>query len=258
MLHIDQLNRILNIDNSSLRIVSLVPSQTELLHYLGLDEEVVGITKFCVHPANWFKSKVRVGDTKQVNMQKVKALNPNLIIANKEENTKEDIEQLEKIAPVWISDVRTLEQAFDMIEKVGNLVNRESQAFRLVSDIREQFSCFVKPKKVNRVLYVIWQNPVMVAGGDTFINAMLQKFNLHNVAEELHRYPELTMEQIQELKPEMILLSSEPFPFKEKHIKYFQTFLPNSEVKLVDGELFSWYGNRLLKIRALEKIFLEC
>ena len=98
----DKLNRSITLFDKPLRIISLVPSQTELLYDLGLDEEVVGITKFCVHPDVWYRTKTRIGGTKTVNIEKVKSLSPTLIIANKEENTKSDIEALEKIAPVWI------------------------------------------------------------------------------------------------------------------------------------------------------------
>src|ERR1700741_3198050 len=106
---IDQTGRKISIPQIPQRIISLVPSQTELLFDLGLDKEVVGITKFCVHPPEWFQTKTRVGGTKQLKIDLIKQLQPDLIIANKEENVKEQIEELEKHFPVWISDVNNLE-----------------------------------------------------------------------------------------------------------------------------------------------------
>src|SRR3954454_13457271 len=117
------------------KIISLVPSQTELLYDLGLDEEIIGITKFCVHPEHWFKNKERVGGTKNVNIENIQSLKPDLIFANKEENVKEQIEQLETIAPVWISDITTFEDALQMIKCIGEITNTTSKAETLITQI---------------------------------------------------------------------------------------------------------------------------
>jgi ABC-type Fe3+-hydroxamate transport system substrate-binding protein len=244
---IDQLQRTISLGNQPLRIVSLVPSQTELLFDLGLDEEVLGITKFCIHPDSWFKTKTRVGGTKTVNIERVKSLQPTLIIANKEENTKTDIEALEKIAPVWISDVKDLESAYDMIEKIGFLTGKSENASALLQAIRTSFEKIHKIFPPKKVLYVIWNDPMMVAGKITFINAMLEHIGLKNAAESSSRYPEMTMAEAKEINPELIFLSSEPFPFKGKHILEFEKHFTESRVVLVDGEMFSWYGSRLRK-----------
>lgn len=228
------------------RIISLVPSQTELLHDLGLEEEVIGITKFCVHPQTWFRSKTRVGGTKNVNIEKVKALQPDLILANKEENVKEQIEALEKIAPVWVSDVSNLEDAVDMIENVGLLTNKSKQVKTVYENILYSFS---KLETVNQQLatcYLIWRNPYMTIGGDTFINDMLKRCGLQNVFEQEQRYPEIILEQLKEHDVQLVLLSSEPYPFREKHIKEIRAVLPSVKILMVDGEMFSWYGSRLL------------
>ena len=242
----DQLKRNVSLINyPPKRIVSLVPSQTELLHYLGLEDEVVGITKFCVHPTEWFHYKTRVGGTKNVNIEKVASLQPDLIIANKEENVKEQIEQLEKIAPVWISDVNTLDEALSMIQSIGEVTNKQEKAFQLADNVRKSFSTLQTNLNIN-VCYLIWKDPYMSIGNDTFINDLLKCCGLHNVFENEERYPTVTIEQIKEKKPEYILLSSEPFPFKQKHIDEINTLIPNAKVLLVDGEMFSWYGSRLL------------
>lgn len=243
---IDQLNREVHVDYSlDLRIVSLVPSQTELLYDLGLEDEVVGITKFCIYPKQWFRSKVRVGGTKNLNLDLIRSLNPTLIIANKEENTKEQIDELAREYPVWISDISMLEEALSMILHVGKLVRKEKQAAQLVQAIRFKQERLGLVRSSKKVLYLIWQNPFMVAGENTFIHDMLGQAGFMNAVNEA-RYPTFTKEQIVSLEPDFVFLSSEPFPFKEKHVEELQCTLPHAKVKLVDGELFSWYGSRML------------
>ena len=228
------------------RIVSLVPSQTELLADLGLEEEVVGITKFCVHPERWFSSKKRVGGTKTVNLEKVAALQPDLIIGNKEENVREQIEWLEKRFPVWMSDVRDLNDACNMIEQVGALTGKPDEAAGLSEHIRTAFEALPVPEQRRPCAYFIWRKPYMVAGSDTFIHHMLERAGFENVFGRLSRYPEVTLEQVAEARPDVLLLSSEPYPFAEKHFSAFQEYLPNIPLRIVDGEMFSWYGSRLL------------
>jgi ABC-type Fe3+-hydroxamate transport system substrate-binding protein len=250
----DQIGRNVHVPEGELQIVSLVPSQTELLFDLGLEEEVVGITKFCIHPQEWFKTKTRIGGTKNVNIQKVLALQPNLILANKEENTLADIEKLESRAPVWISDVRTIQNAHEMILNIGHLVGKREEAKILSNKIRTVFQDIKKPLKPYSVLYIIWNDPIMIAASDTFIDAMLTELGYANSASHLGRYPELTLEEVRLLAPDLIFLSSEPYPFKTKHIHTFQKILPKSKILLVDGELFSWYGSRLLRTKSLESL----
>jgi ABC-type Fe3+-hydroxamate transport system substrate-binding protein len=228
------------------RIISLVPSQTELLFDLGLDEEIIGITKFCVHPAQWFRKKERVGGTKNVNIEKVKLLQPDLILANKEENLKEQIEQLEKTAPLWISDVTTFEDALQMIKSIGEITNTTEKTLALIARIATNFSKLATSNFQHRTVYLIWHNPYMTIGGDTFINNMLNKCELKNVFEDLKRYPEISVEQLAAVNPQLILLSSEPYPFKEKHAKELKPFFNNTKILLVDGEMFSWYGSRMM------------
>lgn len=242
----DMLGREIIVPEIPRRIVSLVPSQTELLYDLDLETEVVGITKFCVHPERWFRNKPRVGGTKDVKTERVAALKPDLILANKEENVQAQIEELSQIAPVWVSDIQTLEDALRMIREVGILVGKEEKGHALATEIEASFQHLLKPEKPERVAYAIWRNPWMWAGGDTFIHDMLLRCGWENVLSETPRYPEVSLEEIAALQPDRILLSSEPYPFKEAHIAEIQTVLPNAQIQLVDGELFSWYGSRLL------------
>lgn len=242
---IDQIGRNISLKKLPQRIISLVPSQTELLFDLGLKNEVVGITKFCVHPEDWFRKKTRVGGTKQLNLEIIRQLRPDLIIANKEENVKEQIDELGKDFPVWVSDVSNLEDAYFMIEQVGLITNKEHQANKIIIQIKENFSRFQTPNSRLRTTYLIWQNPYMSVGGDTFIHAMLEKAGFENIFSDKKRYPEITIEELQTADSQLIFLSSEPFPFKEKHRVELQKILPGTKVILVDGEMFSWYGSRL-------------
>jgi ABC-type Fe3+-hydroxamate transport system substrate-binding protein len=229
------------------RIISLVPSLTELLYDLGLDEEVVGITKFCVHPNKWFRNKTRIGGTKNIDVEKIKLLQPDLVIANKEENVKEQVEAVSAFAPVWISDINNLDDALQTIDNIGVLTNKKLNAENITQTIKANFA---QPATGNLQLstcYLIWRNPYMTIGGDTFIQDMLSRCGLVNIFANNHRYPEITVQQIQEKNPQLVLLSSEPYPFKEKHIEELKFHLPDSKFLLVDGEMFSWYGSRLIK-----------
>jgi len=232
------------------RIISLVPSQTELLFCLGLEEEVVGITKFCVHPDRWYRNKPRIGGTKKINLNAIEHLSPDLIIANKEENVKDQIEALAEKYDVWTTDVNNLSDALIMINDIGKLVKKQDEATGLNNEILAGFETLKKEFQAKRTIpaaYFIWQKPYMVAGGDTFINDMMGYCGLKNVFSDHKRYPAITLDQIKEKNTELILLSSEPYPFNEKHKKEIQKYLPGIPVKLTDGEMFSWYGSRLLK-----------
>lgn len=241
----DMTGREVKIDFPPKRIVSLVPSQTELLYDLGLENEVVGITKFCVHPESWFRSKTRVGGTKQLHIDKIRELQPDLIIANKEENERAQVEELEKEFPVWISDIQTIPQALQMILVVGQMTDRYEQAGVLVEEIVQGFNNLQKAVSQKRVAYFIWYKPWMSVGGDTFISNMIQTIGWKNVLSDKTRYPEIDLEELKAYNPEMVLLSSEPYPFKEKHIEEIKAVLPAADVQLVDGEMFSWYGSRM-------------
>lgn len=249
----DQLNRKISISSPPKRIISLVPSQTELLYELGLRDEVVGITKFCVHPEEWFRSKKRVGGTKAYDFEKIAALAPDLIIGNKEENEQKQVEALMAIHTVWMSDIYTLDNALEMILRLGELLGREQVAQDLKIRIEKAFAeldVFVSNASIKnqKVAYFIWRQPFMVAGNHTFIHHLLGRCGFENVFSEgaFIRYPEINPEQLQAAAPDLILLSSEPYPFKEKHVEEFQKICPHSKILTVDGELFSWYGSRLL------------
>ncbi|MEX1002713.1 MAG: helical backbone metal receptor [Crocinitomicaceae bacterium] len=249
----DQMDFPVVLDHPAQRIVSLVPSQTELLYDLGLDDETVSITKFCIHPDKWFRSKIRVGGTKNVAIDKVKSLHPDLIIANKEENSKPDIEKLKQLCPVYISDIITVKDALNMMKDVGKLCGREQQTVDIIDQIEEDRADF--PTYSGTVLYLIWKNPFMACGSDNFINSMIHELGFTNVV-TAPRYVEVSAEEIQQLNPDYIFLSTEPFPFKEEDKDEWEK-LSRAKVKIVDGEMFSWYGSRMLKMKEYFRHFLD-
>lgn len=249
MIFTDQLHRKIELASPPKRIISLVPSQTELLYDLGLRDEVVGITKFCIHPEEWFRTKTRVGGTKKYDLEKIKALQPDLIIGNKEENEKEQITELMKHYPVWMSDIYTLKDALGMIAALGALLGKNEAATNIKLQVESKFYQFQNTQASHlKTAYFIWRKPYMVAGHDTFINEMMKLCGFENVfTDRESRYPEINNEELIAADPRLVLLSSEPYPFKEQHIREFSELLPNAKIKVVDGEIFSWYGSRLLK-----------
>lgn len=241
----DMLGRKVDIPFPPKRIISVVPSQTELLYDLGLDKEVIGITRFCIRPEKWFRTKQRIGGTKQLRLDAIQALKPDLILANKEENSRADLEALSSVFPVWISDIRTVQEALKMIAAVGRITGRNPE--QLIESIAQGLQELVNAggRKL-RVAYFIWYNPWMAAGNDTYIHHLLELMGWENVFGHLSRYPEVTEDLLRELSPELILLSSEPFPFKKKQGDILRDLLPTAEIVHCDGEMFSWYGSRML------------
>ena len=231
---------------SDLSIVSVVPSQTELLYDMGLKSQILGQTLFCVNPKKEFDKATKIGGTKKLNIDKIINLNPDVIIANKEENSREQIERLSEYFPVWVSDIETLEDNYLFIREMGNLFDKQSKALEINNQIKEEFKQLSSFGVENvPVVYLIWNDPIMSAGQGTFINYMLQMAGYNNLVQSM-RYPEMNIEEIKTLQPKILMLSSEPFPFKAKHIAYFQQICPKAVIQLVDGELFSWYGSRMM------------
>ena len=259
---VDQLGTTHNFEMTPKRIVSLVPSQTELLYDLGLEENIVGITKFCVHPFHFKSTKKIIGGTKKVHVEKIRLLQPDIIIANKEENTLEIVEELSKICPVWVTDIITLDDNQKMIEDFGNLFNKRIEAQKWLDKINfayQDFLNFIKHKEVQKAAYFIWANPYMVAGKNTFINEMLKLNNFQNIYENSEeRYPEIIIQKMRiQGNPDLILLSSEPFPFTDEHAFVLGRFTHHAKTVFVDGEMFSWYGSRLVKAFAYFKKLQE-
>lgn len=252
---VDQMGRSVEVPISPKRIVSLVPSQTELLFYFGLENEVVGITKFCIYPDSWFKSKNRIGGTKQLKIDQIISFKPDLIIGNKEENTKDEIEKLEQNGlSVWMSDINSFDEAIEMIDQVGLICGKEFEATKLATEITQRFNEILSIGQGRSVLYFIWDEPSFVVGKNTFIDSMIEKIGFVNAC-NLTRYPNLS--DFPNPNPDLIFLSSEPFPFTSQHIGKYQKLFPNSKIMLVDGEMFSWYGSRMLEAVNYFKILVN-
>lgn len=241
---VDHLGQSVIVRHPPVRIVSLVPSQTELLASLGLSKEVVGITKFCVHPPQWQREKEIVGGTKKLDLPRIESLHPDLIIGNKEENTRSEIEYLKSRFPTWMSDIETVDDALAMISGIGQLTGRDREADALTARITDAFATFPVVQDLS-ALYLIWRRPWMGAGSETYIHALMQRAGLSNVLANKPRYPELSQATLATLDPDVILLSSEPFPFREKHLDEIKAICPRAVVLLADGEMFSWYGSRM-------------
>jgi ABC-type Fe3+-hydroxamate transport system substrate-binding protein len=239
----DQLHQRIELNATPKRIVSLIPSQSEYLWDLGLQKELVGISKFCIHPKEMFESVTRVGGTKNIDIQRIISLQPDLVIGNKEENVKEQIEELGEHVPVWMSDVNTLDDAFDMMLKLGELCGKEQESQKIVSRIINGMNEIKNLFQNKRVAYFIWNNPYMVAASDTFIDSIMRECGMVNHFKDQKRYPEIT---IPDLKgADLCFLSSEPFPFNQTHVDELQKQVKNCKVVPVDGEMFSWYGSHL-------------
>lgn len=247
----DQLGTSHSFNSFPKRIVSLVPSQTELLYDLGLEDSIVGITKFCVHPYHLKSTKKNVGGTKSVHYDRIISLEPDIIICNKEENTLEMVDKLRKICPVWVTNIATIDDNFQMITDFGKIFNKRTEARKWNDKLAfalSDFKSFIKDIPVRTVAYFIWKNPYMVAGSGTFIDELLKLNHFQNRFASKERYPEIELEKIEEEGDlDLILLSSEPFPFKAEDGYEIVKFTHNAQAILVDGEMFSWHGSRLLK-----------
>lgn len=247
----DQLGTLHSFETTPKRIISLVPSQTELLFELGLEEKIVGITKFCIHPYHLKATKKIIGGTKKVHAEKIRLLEPDIIIANKEENTQEIVEELSKICPVWVTNIITIEDNLKMISDFGQLFNKRTDARKWIDKTNyayEDFKRFIADKPVKKAAYFIWRDPYMAAGSDNFINELLKLNNFHNIYESKGRYPEVELKKIRlEGDPDLVFLSSEPYPFKDEHAFEIGRFTHHAKTVFVDGEMFSWYGSRLVK-----------
>ncbi|WP_447637677.1 ABC transporter substrate-binding protein [Flavobacterium microcysteis] len=253
--YIDQLGNSHTFESAPKRIISLVPSQTELLFDLGLEDSIVGITKFCVHPYHLKSTKKIIGGTKKVHYEKIRLLQPDIIIANKEENTEEIVEELRKICPVWVTNILTIEDSLQMISDFGQLFNKRTEAQKWIDKIQfalTDFKNFIKDKEEQKAAYFIWANPYMVAGGDNFINEMLKLNKFNNIYDNNPkyegRYPEVVVQKMKiQGDPDLVLLSSEPFPFKDEHAFELGRYTHHAKTVFVDGEMFSWYGSRMAK-----------
>lgn len=243
---IDQMGRVVKLSEAPRRVVSIVPSQTELLVDLGLGDSIAGVTRFCIHPAGFRHQKANIGGTKSLKLDLIRKLKPDLIIGNKEENEQSQVEALSAEFPVWMSDIHDLGSSLGMISSLGKLFGVPAKAETMATSVRERFNKLVPIDSGKKVLYLIWKDPYMSAGPGTFIDDMLKRCGFQNCM-TASRYPEVELEEV---SPDIVFLSSEPYPFSIKHIEEIAAVLPHAKIELADGEYFSWYGSRLLKAPA--------
>ena len=226
------------------KIISLVPSLTELVFDLGLEEQLAGRTRFCVHPKEKVEKVPIVGGTKNPRLDKIREINPDYIIANKEENRPEDIEELTDNFEVNVTDIATIEDALITIHELGQVFGKEDRAQKLITDIQSRLDDRPDASEL-RTAYMIWKDPWMTVGHDTYIHDVLDHWNLPNVFADKSRYPKIDLKELKRHNPDLILLSSEPYPFKEKHLSQVEEVCPAARVLLVEGEWFSWYGSHM-------------
>ncbi|MFN8278128.1 MAG: helical backbone metal receptor [Chitinophagales bacterium] len=244
--YVDQMGRIVNLPLMPQRIISLVPSQTEWLLDLGLSSQVIGITRYCLYPENLVRNKTIVGGTKHLNFEVIRQLQPDLIIGNKEENDKIQINELEQQFPVWMSDITRIEDAYQMMEAIAEITGKKAHAAVLMQEVTEALKKVKNCLKGKRVAYIIWRKPYMAVGKQTYINSLLEWMGAENVFLHQPRYPTFNLLDLKALQPDYIMLSSEPYAFSEKHFDEFREAAgAYSEVCLVDGERMSWYGSRM-------------
>jgi len=245
----DQIGNNVNLKTYPNKIISLVPSITELLFDLGLDKKVIGITPYCVHPEDKVQSIVKIGGPHKIDLQKIKDLQPDIIFASKEENLKEEVEELVKQYPVYVSDVKNLTEAIEMISQIGTITGTDKIAKKIGGHIQKQFGDLKEITKANKTAcYLVWNEPMITVNKNTFIHEMMQFAGFSNVfADNAERYPKINPTDIKNKKPGYIILSTEPFSFTNEHVAKFKSEYPFSKVLLLDGEKFAWYGSHLLK-----------
>ncbi len=238
------------------RIISLVPSITETLFVLGLAQRVVGVTRFCTEPSAGVAHMPKVGGQKNPDLAKIRSLHPDLVIANVEENRREDVEALEAIGiAVYTTYPRTVEQGIGMIRELGRVTGTEEKADTIVRMIESTYGEISRDTAGHspvRVFCPIWRKPYMSINRDTYIHDVLQTCGGENIfAEKSDRYPTISLTEVVDRNPEVILLPDEPYPFHSRHLVDFRPFeglipaLRTGRVRFVDGKLLSWYGPRI-------------
>jgi len=239
---------------SDARIVSLVPSVTELVCELGLAGQLVGRTGFCIHPCEVVRRIRKVGGTKDVDLDKLRALRPTHVIVNIDENRKEDARALEKFVPELIvtHPLSPLDNTA-LYRLIGGIFGREREAEALCGRFEDAYEAVRSATHAfpsERVLYLIWRNPWMTVSRDTYISRMLALVNWETVpAGGAERYPRIEPDGAALDEADVVLLSSEPFMFREKHLAETRTLpaLRRKKIALIDGEMTSWYGSRAIK-----------
>lgn len=231
------------------RIVSLVPSITELICELGLADQLVGRTGFCIHPKELLKKIPKVGGTKSVNLEKVRALRPTHVIVNVDENKKETADALAQFVPnVIVTHPLAPQDNLKLYRQIGEAFAKEREAGELCSRFEAAYREVQERKfPARNVLYLIWKNPWMTVSRDTYVSRKLGLFGLQTLPESADaRYPVISLEESWLRDVELVLLSSEPYRFQQKHLDEIANTL-KKPARLIDGEMTSWYGSRAIQ-----------
>ncbi|MCX8080278.1 MAG: helical backbone metal receptor [Bacteroidia bacterium] len=228
------------------RIVSLVPSFSCTLYEMSEGLLPVGITKFCNRPEMMFRTVPRVGGTKNIHVDKILSLSPDLVLTSREENIREQVEALAQHTNVWLTDIKTIPEMMEWLEKTITITGYEGKGREIYKNLEFTLNKIKNKLAGKTVVYFIWKEPWMSVGCDTFIHAILEHLGMKNLFGGHTRYPSATPEEVKQLKPDYIFLSSEPYPFKPKDAEEWQPFFNDSKVMYVQGEIFSWYGSALL------------
>lgn len=243
---VDQLGRSLQYTFPPKKIVSLAPALTDTMYGLELEEEIVGRTRFCIHPHDKVNKALNIGGTKEIKLDRIHQLKPDLIIAEKEENTKEIVEELEQHYPIYVFEVQTVADAFQMMSDLGKVTDRVKQAQQLSQDIEVLFKDLPRAQG-KRIAYVIWKRPYMVVGKHTYIQSLLETMSFINPFTQFEgRYPEVTVHDLKAADLDYLFLATEPYPFRKKDIEPMARLLPDVQPIIVDGEMF-WYGVKMLE-----------
>jgi ABC-type Fe3+-hydroxamate transport system substrate-binding protein len=252
---------------SPLRIVSLVPSWTETLFHLGLTEaEIVGRTDYCIHPRSRVDNIERLGGPRDPNMARIFELDPTLVLMDQEENRKEDVRSIDTHwvpSRVFVTDPKTVNDALETVERFGVLFGAKGCARELIEDVRSLVAQVVRVSR-GTVAYLVWQDPFIAASRETYIGDILEILGYKNVIgrgtvkdlspERSKSYPVVTVSLLVRLKPDAIFLSTEPFPFRKRHIgslraqllQFDSEYSDRIDIRIVNGEYFSWYGSRMI------------
>jgi len=231
------------------RIVCLVPSITELLCDLGLAPQLVGRTGFCIHPWETVRRIPKVGGTKDVKLDKIRALQPTHVIVNIDENRRETAQAVAQFVPhVIVTHPQAPRDNLDLYRLLGAIFDRNVQAERLCTAFEAAYARIAQPQLQGQdVLYLIWREPWMTVAPQTYISQTLALVNWRTLpTKSSERYPEIALESFAG-GVQRVLLSSEPYHFHERHIAKIAAALPGADVSLIDGEMTSWYGSRAIR-----------
>lgn len=240
-----------------MRLVSLCPSITETLIALGQAQRLVGITRFCIHPAEIVKQLPKIGGTKDPDLQKIREAQPDLIFFNEEENRKEDHEALCDLR-IDVSYPRRVDEVPADLRRFGALVGAEAPAEQFARTLEQELAALKRPAEPTfRFAYMIWRKPWMTVSQDTYVSDLLERAGGQNIfADESQRYPTTSLEALGQGKPDLVLLSDEPFPFAAPHVEEVQAALgPKPQVELVSGDDCCWHGVRSIRgVRLASKL----